>query len=63
MYLKGVADVAKSEIIIYKCLMCNHEQLIQNGIDGRWCERCNGHIVPVGKKKKTFKGGEADEAN
>lgn len=47
----------EKEKIVFKCLQCNHEQIIPNGIDGKRCEKCCGPIRPI----RFLKGGEKDE--
>lgn len=37
------------EKLIYNCLHCQHKFIGRNGVDGRRCPVCNGHIVPTMK--------------
>jgi len=38
-----------ADILVFKCLDCNGEMYIENGLDGLRCYKCDGIIRPIGK--------------
>ncbi len=52
--------MSKGKRIITECLVCGHKQIGWSAIDGRTCEKCGGHIIPLGWADITDKGGGAD---
>lgn len=50
-YVKKRPKLNAGRKLIFKCLLCGNEQIGYSALDGFGCERCDGHITPIGESE------------
>lgn len=50
-----MADNKSSEVenVLHKCVDCKKHRVLKNGVDGKWCEFCNGFLEVVRLTKES----------
>jgi ribosomal protein S27E len=53
-YVKKHPKLETGRKIIFKCLICDNEQIGYSKLDGFACEKCGGYITPIREAENPY---------